>query len=360
MFAKGYVPSPVRTGYETVVAHRTSDLFATTAQQDGVVKTITGKSLVVEYKDGTKQSVELGRRFGSAAGQTFPHQLVTDLKAGDSFKAGDVVCYNSQYFTPDLLNPTQVLWKAGVLVRTAVMECADTLEDSSVISERVAELLTTQATKPRDVVVRFGQTVRDVIEVGATVGAETILCTIEDPVTANSDLFDESSIDMLRLLAGQNPKSKYVGKVEKVEVYYNGDLEDMSPSLRMLAEASDKARASLQKSLGRNAINGRVDSTLRVDGNPLEIDELTIRFYITTDVPAGVGDKGVFANQLKTIFGRVMAGTNTTESGEPLDALFSNDGISRRIVQSPYLIGTTNTLLKVLSKHVAATYRGGR
>lgn len=68
--------------------------------------------------------------------------------------------------------------------------------------------------------------------------------------------------------------------------------------------------------------------------------------------------KAVFGNQLKTVFSRVMTGVNETESGEPLDAIFGNTSIDERIVHSPKLMGTTNTLLRVLSKHVAAVYRG--
>ena len=246
------------------------------------------------------------------------------------------------------------------MVKTAIMECADTLEDSSVISERVAESLSTKTTKVRELVLRFDQTVRNMVKAGQGVESESILCTIEDPVTADNDLFDESSIDTLRLLAAQTPKAKYEGVVEKIEVFYNGDKDDMSPSIRSLADTADRDLARLRKGLGLPVITGSVDSTLRVGGNPLEMDNIAIRVYITADMPAGVGDKGVFANQMKTIFGRVMSGTNTTESGEPLDAIFGYQSISDRIVLSPEIIGTTNTLLKVLSKHVAKVYRGSK
>lgn len=68
--------------------------------------------------------------------------------------------------------------------------------------------------------------------------------------------------------------------------------------------------------------------------------------------------KGVFGNQLKTIVGRVMSGKNETESGVPIDAQFSYVSIANRIVLSPEIIGTTNTLLKVISKRVAGVYFG--
>jgi hypothetical protein len=244
------------------------------------------------------------------------------------------------------------------MVKTAILECPDTFEDSSVISSKVADLLSTKTTKVKDVVLRFDQTVRNVLKAGTEVDSESILCTIEDAVTADNELFDEDSLDTLKLLSGQTPKSKYTGVVERVELYYNGDKEDMSPTIRQLADASDKELAKLRKSMGKPVITRQVDSSMRVDGNPLELDYAVLKFYITADVAAGVGDKGVFGNQMKTIFGRVMSGENKTEDGEDVDAIFSYQSIANRIVLSPTIMGTTNTLLRVLSKRVAKLYFG--
>lgn len=357
MFAQGYEVQPVQTGYGDVLPHRVNDLFAYTAKGDGVIVAVSENAITVEYKDGTQRSVELGRRFGTVAGKIFPHMVVSDLKVGQKVKEGDVVAYNSHYFKPSALNPTQVSLKTGITVRTAILECSDTLEDSSVISEDVAKLLKTQITKPRDLVVTFDQKIHGLVTKGQKVDSEDILCTIEDAVTANTDLFDEESIDTLRLLGSPTPKAKYNGVVERIEVFYNGDKEDMSPSLRLIADAGDKERAKVQKALGRKQLSGSVDGALRVAGNPLNMDSMLIRVFITTDVGAGVGDKGVFANQMKTIFGRVMSGVNQTKSGLPLGAIFSYTSFSNRIVLSPELIGTTTTLLKVLSKKVVEAYR---
>ena len=359
MFSEGYQVQPVQTGYDEVIAHRVNDLFAYTAQEDGQVTALTDDAITVTYKDGTTRSVELGRRFGTVAGKTFPHNIATDLKLGQKVKAGDVVSYNTLYFQPSTLNPKQVSMKTGVMVRTAILECADTLEDSSVISERVAELMTTSVTEIRDIVLTFDQTVRNFVKSGQTVDSEDILCTIEDAVTANTDLFDEDTIDTLRLLVAQTPKAKHNGVIERIEVFYNGDKEDMSPSLRAIADLGDRERAKLSKNLNRKVLTGSVDGALRVAGNPLNMDSMAIRVYITTRVSAGVGDKGVFVNQMKTIFGRVMSGRNQTESGEDLDAIFSYTSFSNRICLSPELIGTTTTLLKVLSKKVVEAYKKG-
>lgn len=358
--AVGYQPTPLRTGYEQVLAHRVDKLFAYAAKQDGRVVEVSPRHILVEYADGTQTAIELGTRYGIVAGMTLPHQNVTDMAEGATFKAGTVLSWNTGFFERDFLNPTQVVWKAGVMAKVAIMESADTHEDSSVISPRLGKLLATSVSKVRDIVVRFDQEVRNLISVGDPVDLESILCTLEDPVTSNSSLFDAEALDSLKLLAGQNPKAKYDGQVQRIDVLYHGDREDMSESLKLLAARSDRDRGRMAKLMrdGR-ALTGAVDSSFRVDGNPLESDQAVIQVYITAEVDAGVGDKGVLGNQMKTIAGKVMTGVNKTESGEDIDMFFGYQSISNRIVLSPEIAGTTNTLLRVLSKHVARVYREG-
>lgn len=335
-------------------------MFAATAKGKGKVTKVTPRAIQVTYEDGTVEAVELGRRFGKVPDAMLPHELVTQLRVGDSVEAGDCLAYNALYFSPDPLNPRIAVLKAGFLATTAIMDSPDTLEDSSAISERAAQMLETQITKVRDVVVSFDQAVHNLVSVGDRVEVENILCTIEDAVTAQNNLFDESSLDTLRLIAANTPKAKMTGVVEKVEVFYHGDIDDLSPSLQDLALESDRNRKREARELGKRYTSGRVDSGMRVDGNPLAFEHAVIRIYITGTVSTGVGDKGVFGNQLKTIFGRVMGGINRTESGEDLDAIFGYQSINDRIVLSPELIGTTNTLLKKISKRVVDVYKGNK
>lgn len=356
--AKGYKPTPLRTGYEQVLAQRTDDLFAYTAKQPGKITKVSKSSITITYEDGSTHSVELGRRFGTAAGSVFPHSVVTQLSVGDTVEPGKVVAYNEDYFTPDTLNPGKVVWKAGLMVKTAIAESPDTLEDSSAISEKIADALTTNMTKVRTLVIPFDNTVRRMVAAGTQVDSESILCTIEDAVTADNDLFNEDTLDTLRVLSANTPRAKYAGTVERIEVFYHGDLEDMSDSLRALAMDSDKALAKRRKAMGKPVVTGSVDGGVRFESNPLELDSVAIKLYITTPVSAGIGDKGVFGNQLKTVIGRVMGGVNETESGTEVDAIFGYQSISDRIVLSPEIMGTTNTLLRVISQRVAKVYRG--
>lgn len=353
----GYHQQQVRTGYEQVLGARTSDMFCATAQQDGKVISVSKEGLIVEYADGERVGIELGRRYGKAAGLMVPHEIVAKVTAGQEFKFGDTLAYNTGFFEPDILNPNQVIWKSSTNVKTVLIESTDTLEDSSAISSEVAGQLTTRTTEVRTIIVGFDQQVHKLVQVGDRVEYESILCMIEDSVSANNDLLDKETLDTLRVLSAQSPQSKVRGVVERIEVYYHGEHEDMNESLLELVNASDKAMIRRLKAAGKKVFTGSVDDSFRIEAEPLALDTAAIQVYITSDVPTGVGDKGVFANQMKTVIGRVFSDNVRTQSGVKIGAFFGAKSVDDRIVTSPYTIGTTTTLLNVIAKKAVAIYR---
>lgn len=357
--ARGYKPLPLRTGYEQVIGERTSDLFNANASQKGKVTALNKKAITVEYSDGSTVSVQLGKRFGNAAGSTYPHVIVTDLSKGDVVDKGDVIAYNENYFAPDPFNPKQSLWKGGALAKTALLEGTDTYEDSSAVSVRFAKELMTDTTKVRTLFVSFEDSVKNLVSMGDKLDPESILCTIEDTVTSDNSLFNDDNLETLKLLSGNSPKAKYGGVVDKVEVIYYGDKEDMSLHLREIVDVSDKQLAQEKRALGEKIVSGQVHDTLRVDNRTLEMDTAVINIYITGEDAFKPGDKLVFGNQMKSIVGRGMEGVNETESGEPIDAFFGYNSIVNRVVLSPEMIGSTNTLLKVVGKKAAEIYFDG-
>jgi hypothetical protein len=354
---RGYHQPALRTGYEQVIAHRTGDMFAVTAKKPGRVVSVGAEGMKVQYEDSEAQGIELGRRFGNAAGLVVPHQIRTGMSAGQTFRPGDVIAYNEGFFEPDILNPANVVMKTGVSIKTVFMENPMTLEDSSAISKETAALLMTKQTKVRTIVVNFDQEVHKLRKAGDEVGSDDILCVIEDPVTAGNRLFDETSLDTLRVLSAQTPQAKAKGVIERVEVFYHGEVEDMSATLAKIVAATDAQMVSRARAAGRKAFTGSVDEAFRVEGNPLQLDTAAIQIYITSDVPAGVGDKGVFGNQLKTVFGAVLERDMFTESGVKIGAVFGAKSVADRIVSSPELIGTTTTVLDVMVSRAVEIYK---
>ena len=286
----GYMQAPVRTGYEQVLGQRTSDLFCYAARKNGKVISKKDNSILIEYEDGTQKGIILGRRFGAAAGLTIAHEVTSELSIGQEFKKGDIIAYNTGFFEKDFLNPNNVILKNAVIAKTVLWESTQTHEDASSISRKLADKLSTKTTKVKQVVVQFEQEVKDILRPGNPVEHSTILCTIEDPLTSNAGLFDESTLDTLKMFSNQTPQAKVKGVIEKIEVFYNGEKEDMSDSLRALADASDRALASQYRGLGKRPLTGQVDEGYRIDGDPLQLDHLVIKFYLTSEVSSGVGD----------------------------------------------------------------------
>lgn len=353
MAADGYEAPSFRTGYEKLVAHRTGSTQAVVADNDGKVVSVDEFGITVEYNGKPKvvKSYPIGKTFGKHEGAVFPHELVANVKKGQKFQKGAVLTYNKKFFEPDVFNPEQVNWKLGVYANVVLLEGVDTLEDSSAISPWLSEKLRAQTTKVKNIAIRFDQGVHNLVNVGDELNPDDHLCLIEDGLTAGNQGFSSDSIETLKRLASQAPQAKVQGRVDRIEVFYNGDFEDMSESVLDIVKKADRRRKKEAKASPIElAETGRVDSTLRIDGNPVELDTMVIRVYMTQDVAAVGGDKAVFANQMKTTFRRVMVGRNETASGLPIHAIFGKKSIDDRIVLSAYQIGTTTMICELMQQ----------
>ena len=339
-----------------MIAHRVDDLYAHTAKGEGEITDVRDNSLTITYDDGSSEKVAIGRDYGVASDLVIPHDVLANVEKGQRVSEGHVVSYNKGFFRVDPMDPSQVLASQGVMAKVTLMERSHTFEDASVISQKLAQKIATPKAKKRTIYVHFDQTVKNLVKAGDAVDIETILCTIEDPVTADNDLFDDDTLDTLKLMGSRTPMAKFAGVVDRLEVFYHGDKDDMGESLRAIADASDKRLKKRRKEQGKKEVTGEVDGTIRIDKNALDLDTAAIQVIMSGSLGAGVGDKGVFGHQLKTVFSHVMTGENRTQSGEDIDAMFGYMSVSNRVVISPEVMGTTNTLLRKISKKVAETY----
>lgn len=355
---QGYRQPYLRTGYEQVIAHRAGEMFAYTAKEPGKVISITDKGMIVKFDSGEEKGFVLGRRYGNAEGSTYPHDIVTQLKPGEKFEAGNALIYNSGFFEPDFLNPKNVVWKSGMTAKVALYESSQTFEDSSSISRKLSNDLSAKTTKVLSFTVDFKQGVKNVLKVGTETSPMDTLFIIEDAVTNELGIFDEETLATLQKLSNKSPRAKYKGIIDRIEVYYHGNKEDMSTSLRSLVNYTDKELADRLKSSNQLIHTGSVTEEYRVKGTPLALDQAEIKFYITIQTGASTGDKGIFANQMKSVIGEVMEYEMTSEDGEVIDAVFGSKSVYNRIVLSPFIIGTSISLLKVIGKKALSIYKG--
>lgn len=354
---KGAMPMPVRTGYENVVAHKTDKGFSFVAPQDGKVIEKKDDVVTFEYKDGRKEAVEYGLKMASSKGHFYKHNLVCDYEVGNTFRKGDVLIFNQQFFLRDILNPGQVVQVNYVLAPTALVDFEETLEDGCCVSERIGDQLSTEAVHMKTVVMDATATLSEMVKVGDQVDIDDILCVIEDQHVEATHIYDDEASEVLRRLGSHTPKAGAIGKIEKIEAYYFADPEELSPSIRAAIAPLDAKRTRVaSKTRDGRAPTGRLMETTRLNGELIGPGKVLFRFFISDADIMSTGDKAVFALQLKTTVSRRLIGKNETESGRPIDAWFGYQSISNRIVKSPELLGTTSSLLRLATKRALEAY----
>ena len=348
----------VRTGYENVLPYRVGDRFVFVAEEDGKVIKKTKEGIVVEYKSGKRKGVKLGRKLSRVdGGVSYAFNIEAMLDKGDTFKKDAIIAYNTAYFERDLYDPTKLVYKQGTAIRTAIFETSQTYEDSCAISTKITDKLAASTSKLKEYVIKFDNAITDMVKPGDKVKPDSPLLYILDDITVSTGIFDKDALKALKNISSVAPTAKYEGVIERVELYYNGDKEDMSGSIKELTDWYDAILAKESKATGGEVVTGKVDTEFRVQGKPLPKNHLVIKIYITTHETMGIGDKGVFGNQLKTTVGEVYDYPMTTEDGKDVEAVFGYRSIAARIVLSPFIVGTTITLLKVIADKAVKMYR---
>lgn len=357
MAADGYQLLPVRTGYERVIGSRTADIFCRTADMDGEITDRDDKNgtLTVTYKDGSISRISTAVEYAPWAGKLISQVTKCDFQKGDKVSAGDVLTYNPTFFKKDKLLPNQVSMTTQCLARVAIIEGGDVYEDSGAFSSEMAARMGTTLAHVRNITLDNTQDIADLVEVGDEVEPDSILCTIVNAQT-DSSFYDEQTLKLLQKIGSTSPKAKDKGVVTKIEVLYTGEVEDMPPNVQDAASASDLNLFRRARKLGTEIKDGRVDIGHRIDGVGLGLNQVVIRVYILSPLSMATGDKFVISNQLKGTVARVWTDNNRDESGETIDAYFSGTSIDNRIVDSPYLIGTTSTLMLKITEKVVDHY----
>lgn len=341
----------VRTGYETVFPLTVDDKFVVSADQDCVVDNVTKDNVSIIYKDKTKAKFKLYKwTTKEESGASYTHKVVTNLVKGDKLVKGDTITYDESFFEPDIFNKHRVLYKQGNRLTTALMEDAATYEDSAVISKKISGSMGTTVTKVKSIIVDVEDNISDLVEVGSKLVPSDILFTMMDKNIGDVEKLDKRALSILQNIKTASPKSKVHGKVSKVKVMYNCELNEMSRSLQKITKISDEA---LLKDEG---YTGKVDSSYSIDGKPLLEKKAEIKIYIDVFLGMGIGDKAIFGNQLKFTVGEVFDYKMTTEDGTEMEAVFSSRSIEARITHSSNIHGTTAALLEKVSKNACELY----
>lgn len=328
------------------------------ADGDGVVKSVSDDRMVVEYKDGREESYVIGNTLGSVEGVDYLHVLKTDLKEGSKFKEGDALYYHKDFYEPDWLDPTKLVFKTNKIVTVALASNSETFEDSSAISARLKDEMRTDIVMERQYILDFDTNIDNLVKPGDEVEPDTPLFVNAGEGSSTGNL-STTTLSLLESISTFSPRAKYKGVIDRIEVKYNGDIEDMSPSLQKLVGKLDRELYKRTKGSTYEAKNNKVGGEYNAGGSKLNIDTLELKVYIRVNLDMDVGNKWVFGNQAKTVGGDVYTHyIKGVETGDHVDAMFAYIGFVHRIIDSPIRMGLLSRLTRHMGNKIAKDYFG--
>ena len=358
--------SRLRTGYEKVLAHRTTPPFAYSAKEDGKVLDVNNASklIKIEYKSGKLICLSYGQDYSNNSGQGFyatQNVVLNDIKEGDKFKKGDVLCYNHDYFTADP-HSTQVNWNMGLLANVMILECDTTLEDSGAISSKLSGQLSCSPVHIRMINLNKSTTIHQIADIDTEVVSSDTLITFDESDIGEiyGDSIEKSStIELLNKLNRATPRAKHDGKVVRIELLYKCDISTMSETMQTLVKKYNGAKnrqskyaSSCDNSDSYSPVDAIV-STDRIGNTVLDDDTVIVKFYLQNTIDVNAGDKVCYDSSLKSIVSKVFDDKILTEDEDvEVDVMFSALSISNRLIMSPFIVGMTNRVLEDVETHI--------
>ena len=300
---------------EKAIKYVIGDGFCFKAKQNGVVYKIDKKNelILLKYEDGTIAPIDMGVNTGRVGdGYFITVKLDHDLKIGDKFKKNDVLAADTQYFNG---TGNDGVLTIGTLTNVIIGSADMTYEDSSLISESLADDLSSKVTFDKAVSISHNSNISNVKGIGDHIKVGDAMMTYEEVMNDEDGDIGKLLVklgnefgDTIDKYSKNNVPSKYTGNIVDVRMYYNRELDEYSPSIRKLIQEyidRTQAKAKALKSCRRDHIV-RIPTVEKINTNRIaghEFDGLLIHYFIELDTPFVPGDKLAVGVALKSIVG---------------------------------------------------------
>ena len=360
-------PLLVTSGADSVLPYLTTDIFCKKAEKAGTVKEVTDKYIIVEYKDGTNDYIDLSDRIekNSDGGFFVGVKLDTDLKVGQKIAENQIIAYDRKSFSNGAGESKLLTYDAGKLAKVAIINSDDNFEDSAMITSKMSEDLATDVILKEEKLLDGKTNIYNWLKKGAIVQQEDILYETqtayeeEDVNVLLKNLAGDS--DQISKLGRRPVKSPVTGKIVGIKVYRTCELEEMSGSLQKFfreMEAESKATIKKLKELGID------DPTITGSTKKLEpIGKLKnapgcvlIEYYIEYHDIMAVGDKLTIFAANKGVVHTIVPSENAPYSdfrpNEEISLYTGIATINKRQIASNLIVGSLNKLCIELGRSV--------
>ena len=359
-------PLLITNGADEAMPYLTIDKFAFKAKQDGVVKEITEDYMIVEYKDGNKDFINLKETVekNSDAGFYVPLKLnkMAGISQGKKIKAGDILAYDPTSFSNSVGESDNIAYNIGKLCKVAIVNTDDGFEDSGICSERLSKALAARIIRKVDHVIDKEAIVYDIKKVGDHVEVEDPLIIWQDPhedEEANTLLRVMSSDTEISEFGRKSIRSELSGTIVDIKIYRTVEIDELSPSLQKIVKQYEAPIKQLQKKLKEENIEEYLPATYKLEptGKLKRAQEaILIEFYLEYKDTVAIGDKIVYFAANKATIKNIIPEKDTPYTdfrpNEKIDAFVSQISIDKRLVNSIPINGAINKLLIEMDRNV--------
>ena len=304
-------PVLISNGAEQVIQHQLSKDFAVVAKEDGTILEINNDTgiVIIQYKSGKKEAFDISPKTvkNGAGGFYLSNKLICHFKQGDKVKQNQVIASDDKFFSH---TQDGNKFNIGSLQKIAVMGAYLTYEDSTFITNKLAQEMASDIIMPREIVLAKSANVENLVKIGDKVRVGDELLSFEnasDDGSLNELLASvgEDLQESIKSLGKKPITSKYTGEVVDIKIYTTCELDELSPSLKKVVKdyysKINKKKAVLDKHDKSNdpfkldfmmtePTNKVVTKDGKVKGN--QVDEgVLIQIFIKYRDVMGVGDK---------------------------------------------------------------------
>lgn len=360
-------PSRVRTGLESIIGDFSGSLYAIIAKDNGQVLEIDTKNNIclIQYKNKDIVSFNFGNQTGEVSGTILNHHIKLMVEDKKRFKVGDVLAYNTGFFSYDYIFKT-LNWNHGVFGKIAILEKDETLEDGSSCTKGFAENFVFKSVYIRPIKITADLSIIEHANVGDKLDYSDSLIKLEykDISLLNLNILDENieeSEDLLQELNRISIKSKHKGELMKFRLYYTGDKNEFHESIVKLINSYDRKNASIYRSVKQSKTASehltisQVKPGTRIKNIVLNENEVLLIFYISENIEQSVGDKVVLDSSLKSVIGKIYDKIES-KSGIKIDMMFGAKSIFNRIILSPIKSGILERILETVEDNAVNMY----
>lgn len=363
-------------GFDKVLSKVISDRFAFKAKDNGVIEEINEKLgyMILSYDNGSNDVVDISNKQSLNTGSGFyiENKLTPNLKVGDKFSADDIVARDDSFFTYDEIH-NDTIYKSGPLARVALIHGSSVFEDSTIVTERLAERLSSYITEEKTVKLGKNSNIYKIVNIGDTVKVGDPLIVFDESYSDKSlnailKNLNEKEIDDFIESGRSSIKSKFNGEIVDVKIYYTVPKEELSDSIKSVLLRYEKPISNRNKNFKRYNINTKDITTLteidsytplvngKIKGEKMDDNQVLIEFYIKTKNKFSVGDKLTYSVALKGInHSLIPKGKEpylASDKNEIIDAFMSISGYYSRMTNSFILALILNTLILGAEKKI--------